>query len=195
VPEIRTLFPERADDGLHGEIHRVMCAVVDQGGAVGYDTPPSPDDTRRWLDDVLESVRTNTAVFAVATVDGRVEAMGLWRRGSAPFFSHSAEVQKMMAHPSARGRGLGGLIMNALISSAHDKGIETLTLGVRGNNHGAIELYEQHGFREWGRLPNVIAVGNERYDDVRMYLDLSRGPGVVLRGSSQGGPGSSPRRS
>jgi len=101
----------------------------------------------------------------------------------------------MMAHPSARGLGLGGLIMNALIGSAHDKGIETLTLGVRGNNHGAIELYEQHGFQEWGRLPNVIAVGNERYDDVHMYLDLSRGPDVVLRGSSQGGPGSSPRRS
>jgi ribosomal protein S18 acetylase RimI-like enzyme len=26
----------------------------------------------------------------------------------------------------------------------------------RGNNHGAIELYEQLGFREWGRQPNVI---------------------------------------
>jgi len=75
------LFPQRADDDLYSEIHRVTCAVVDQGGAVGYDTPPSPDDTRRWLDDVLESVRTNTAVLAVAAVDGRVEAMGLTSAG------------------------------------------------------------------------------------------------------------------
>ena len=84
--------------------------------------------------------------------------------------------------------------MRALIDSARDHGIETLVLGVRGNNHGAIELYEQHGFREWGRLPDVIEVGNERYDDVRMYLCLGHGPDVVLRGASPDGPGSSPRR-
>ena len=44
-------------------------------------------------------------------------------------------------------------------------------------------------------LPNVIEVGDERYDDVRMCLDLGRDPYVVLRGSGPGGPGSSPRRS
>lgn len=192
--QIQTLFPGSADDRLHGDIRRLLQAVVEQGGAVGYDTPPSPADVRRWLNGVLESVAAGTAVLAVAAIDGRAEAMGLWRRGDAPFFGRTAEIQKMMAHPAARGLGLGSLLLRALIGSASDHGIETLTLGVRGNNHGAIELYEQHGFREWGRLPDVIEVGNERYDDVRMYLDLGRGPDVVLRGSSEDGPGSSPRR-
>ena len=60
-----------------------------------------------------------------------------------------------------------------LIASAAAAGIETLVLGVRGNNHLAIQLYEELGFVEWGRLPDVIEVGDERFDDVRMYLKLS----------------------
>ena len=109
-------------------------------------------------------------------------------------FAHSADIQKVMAHPDARGLGLGRLIVTALIDSASDADIETLALGVRGNNHGALELYEQLGFRVWGRQKNVIEVGNERFDDVRMFLDLGRSQNVILRGSESGGPGSSPRR-
>lgn len=47
---------------------------------------------------------------------------------------------------------------------------------------------------EWGRLPDVIEVGDERFDEVRMYLKLSSPAHLVLRGSSGRGPGSSPRR-
>jgi hypothetical protein len=65
---------------------------------------------------------------------------------------------------------------------------------VRGNNHLAIQLYEELGFVEWGRLPDVIEVGDERFDDVRMYLRLSRPTHVILRGSDPSGPGSSPRK-
>ncbi len=76
-------------------------------------------------------------------------------------------------------------------------------LGVRGNNHLAIELYEDLGFTEWGRLPNVIEVGDERYDDVRMYRRLNQPAGLVFRGSAgrgratprrRGGPSPDPTR-
>lgn len=194
-PKIELLWPVRADPRLRAEIHRVLTDVTELGGAIGYLSPPAETETDAWLDDVLLAVRSSNAAFAVALVDGRVEATGLWRRRPGKVFAHSADVEKVMAHPHARGLGLGRLIVSALIESARDAGIETLALGVRGNNHGAIELYEQLGFREWGRQPNVIEVGNERYDDVRMSVELGRGPDVVLRGAGPGGPGSSPRRS
>lgn len=82
----------------------------------------------------------------------------------------------------------------ALVTSAADAGIETLQLGVRGNNHLAIQLYEEAGFVEWGRLPDVIEVGDERFDDVRMYLKLNKPEHLILRGSPSTGPGSSPSR-
>ncbi|MFC4534670.1 GNAT family N-acetyltransferase [Sphaerisporangium dianthi] len=194
-PRIDLTWPAFADDALREEVHRVIHAVVAEGGAVGYVTPPGRQETDPFLDDVLAAARHGRAALAVARVDGVAQAMGLWRRASAQVFAHSAEVGKVMAHPSARGLGLGRLVVAGLIGSARAAGIETLTLGARGNNHGAIELYEGFGFREWGRLPNVIEVGLERFDEVRMYLDLgTRDPRVVLRGSAPGGAGSSPRR-
>ncbi|SCL33794.1 L-amino acid N-acyltransferase YncA [Micromonospora pallida] len=187
-------WPADADRRLQADVHRVLHAVVERGGAIGYLAPPTRAETDAWLDEILTLVRAGDASLVLAVAEGRVVATGLWRRGPKPVFGHSAEVQKVMAHPAARGLGLGRTVTEALVDDARKAGIETLTLGVRGNNHGAIELYERLGFREWGRLPNFIAVGDERYDDVRMSLDLGRAPNVVLRGSPADGPGSSPRR-
>ncbi|MYS83870.1 GNAT family N-acetyltransferase [Embleya scabrispora] len=193
-PKIELFRPTDADDRLRTEIHRVFHDVARLGGAIGYLSPPSKPTTDVWLEDALAAVRAGDAALVVALVDGSVAATGLWRRRPEPVFAHTADVEKVMAHPTSRGLGLGRLLMTALIDSARRAGIETLALGVRGNNHGAIELYEEFGFTVWGRLPNVIEVDNERFDDIRMALTLGHGPDVVLRGSTPGGPGSSPRR-
>ncbi|WP_424637528.1 N-acetyltransferase family protein [Embleya sp. AB8] len=193
-PKIELLWPTTADPHLRAGVHRVLHDVAALGGAIGYLTPPTEAQTDVWLDEVLDGVRAGHMALVVALVDGDVRATALWRRNLHPVFAHSADVEKVMAHPTTRGLGLGRLVTAALIDSARAHGIETLSLGVRGNNHGAIELYERLGFVEWGRRRNAIEVGHERYDDVRMTLELDRAPEVVLRGSAPDGPGSSPRR-
>ncbi|MGW0806397.1 N-acetyltransferase family protein [Nonomuraea sp. NPDC002799] len=187
-------WPDTPDEDLLAAVHRVLHAVVSLGGAVGYLGPPAREETDPWVEELLKAVRDGDARLALAVVDGTVQGMGLWRRDPAPVFAHSAELGKIMAHPDARGLGLGRLVVAALIDNARDAGIETLTLGVRGNNHGAIELYESLGFREWGRLPNRIEVGPHRFDDVRMLVDLGKPPGLILHGAASGGPGASPKR-
>jgi ribosomal protein S18 acetylase RimI-like enzyme len=191
---IELVWPSAATEDLRAQVHRVLHAVVALGGAVGYLTPPARCQTDEWLDDTLAAVRAGDAALAIGTVGGRVAATGLWRRGPVPIFTHTAEVGKVMAHPESRGLGLGRLVVGGLVERARAAGLELLTLGVRGNNHGSIDLYRSLGFREWGRLPNVVEVGDDRYDDVRMCLELGRAPGVRLRGSAPGGPGSSPGR-
>lgn len=193
-PRIELVWPTHTRALPSVEIHRVLHDVAELGGAIGYVTPPTRTEIDAWLEQTLTAVRSGDAALAVALVDGSVQATGLWRRSPHEMFRQSAEIEKVMVHPSARGLGLGRLIGEALVQSARAAGLETLDLGVRGNNHGAIELYEQLGFHEWGRLPNVIEVGDERYDAVRMMLALGHGPGIVLRGSEPGGPGWSPRR-
>ncbi|GAB3973733.1 hypothetical protein GCM10029978_053700 [Actinoallomurus acanthiterrae] len=193
-PRIEIHWPTAADERLRAGLHRMIHSVVELGGAVGWLTPPDRSETDRWLDEVLDRTRAGDAALALAILDGEVAAGGLWRRGTTDVFRHQAEVQKVMAHPMARGLGLGRRVLEALIDDARTNGIEVLILGARGNNHGAIELYERLGFREWGRLPNTIEVGDERYDDVKMFLELGRPPHVILRGSPSDGPGSSPRR-
>jgi ribosomal protein S18 acetylase RimI-like enzyme len=194
MPEIELRWPTEAASHLRTEIHTVVHDVVAAGGAIGYHEPPTRERISLWLDGVLKQVRDNDAAFTTATVDGTVRAIGLWRRGSTAVFQHRAEIQQIMAHPSARGLGLGKRVVQGLIDHAREAGLEILTLGVRGNNHGAIELYESLGFQECGRMPNAIAVGDERWDDVWMYLPLGYPENTILNGSKPGGLGSSPRR-
>ncbi|MEU0884195.1 N-acetyltransferase [Lentzea sp. NPDC005914] len=195
MPEIELRWLTEADDHLRAEIHTVVHDVVAAGGAVGYHEPPTRERINVWLDGVLKQARDNDAAFGTAQVDGVVQAVGLWRRGGTAVFQHRAEIQQVMSHPDARGLGLGRLIVQGLVDHAREAGIEIVMLGTRGNNHGAIELYESIGFREYGRMPNAIAVGNDRWDAVDMYLPLGHPEGTNLNGSKPGGLGSSPRRS
>ncbi|MGW6936694.1 N-acetyltransferase family protein [Lentzea sp. NPDC054927] len=194
MPEINLRWLSEATDQLRTEIHTVVHDVVAAGGAVGYHEPPTLERISTWLDTALKQVRDNNAAFTTVSVDNVVRAIGLWRRGSTAVFQHRAEIQQIMAHPSARGLGLGQRVVRGLVDNAREAGIEILMLGVRGNNHGAIELYEAIGFRECGRMPNAIAVGQERWDDVTMYLQLGYPEGTTLNGAKPGGLGSSPRR-
>jgi ribosomal protein S18 acetylase RimI-like enzyme len=52
--------------------------------------------------------------------------------------------------PSARGRGIGKALLEALLRRARDAGHEGISLSVDKLNDGAIRLYEQHGFRRVG---------------------------------------------
>ncbi|MFI9006545.1 GNAT family N-acetyltransferase [Actinosynnema sp. NPDC053489] len=191
--EIELDRPVVADERLRSEVHEVLHAVVAAGGAIGWTSPPGRAETDAWLDTVLGSPRDGALV--VARVDGVLRGTATWRRSDGEVFEHMAEVRRVTAHPAARGLGLGARLLGAVVEHARAAGLEVLTLGVRGNNHGAIQLYESLGFREWGRLPNVIAVGDVRFDEVRMYLPLGYREGVVLHGSAPGGLGSSPARS
>lgn len=187
-------WPQELDDELGTGVHRVLHDVVASGGAVGYANPPDQATSDKWLASLLQDVRAGDATFALARVDGRTEALGCWRRLPYENMRHTAEVQKVMAHPDARGLGLGRAVVGALLDNARGTDLETLVLGVRGNNHGALELYENFGFQVSGREPNVVEVGNLRFDSVKMHLVLGHGPEIELRGSLPGGPGGSPSR-
>jgi ribosomal protein S18 acetylase RimI-like enzyme len=160
-------------------------AVAAQGGAVGWLEVPPPEDVDRWL------ATTNDARMAVATDGDQVLACGTWRRNEAHVLQHTGRVWKVMTHPDARRRGAGRAVVDLLIADARAEGIELLTLECRGNNHGAQRMYAALGFRVTGRLPDAIAIGDERFDQVLMHLDLRNGPaGLVRHGSRREGLGS-----
>jgi ribosomal protein S18 acetylase RimI-like enzyme len=189
APEIALTWPNSPTDLLSTDVHRIIHAVTALGGAVGWLEPPSQHESDAWLLPVLQEVGRGDAAFCVASTDGMSAAFGCWRRDPGPIFAHRAQVSKVMAHPDARGLGLGELIVSSLVGQARTSGIETLRLSARGNNHLAIELYQRLGFQVWGRLPNSIEVGNLRFDDVHLYLQFDRPATVTLLGSSPEGPG------
>jgi ribosomal-protein-alanine N-acetyltransferase len=57
-----------------------------------------------------------------------------------------ADVQTIAVAPSAQGRGLGRVLLDALVAEAARRGATTLLLEVRADNTSAIRLYAGRGF-------------------------------------------------
>ncbi|HYT09862.1 MAG TPA: GNAT family N-acetyltransferase [Mycobacteriales bacterium] len=183
---------ESAEPEAVDAVHRVVDAVMRLAGAVGWVMVPTRDETHAWLARLLAEVAAGRSRVAVVSAGGRVEGIGRWTRYGAPAVAVNADVKQVMVHPAARGHGLARRLVAALVDDARAHGVETLTLDVRGNNHAAMALYEALGFEVCGRLPDFVAVGDERWDRVTYRLDL-RSPDAAIRrhGARPVGPGAS----
>lgn len=187
-------FATSADAETYAAVHRVIAGVVALEGAVGWLSVPTPEETAAWLDEQLAHAAAGRGGVALVSLDGRVEALGVWKRYSAPVVAQNAEVRRVMTHPDARGRGLARVVVESLTEHAREHGVEVLVLDARGNNHAAHALYESLGWRRCGLIPDFIAVGDERWDRVFFAKRVTTPPGAVLHGSAPIGPGASTRR-
>jgi ribosomal protein S18 acetylase RimI-like enzyme len=176
----RLRWLDAAQPSTYEAVHRVVAAVMEQGGAVGWLGVPSFAETVDWLDGILAAVAAGQARFAAVEQAGRIEAVGRWVRYEKPTVAANAEVQQVMVHPATRGGGLARLLVAALVDDARAAGIEVLTLDVRGNNHAAMALYESLGFMVCGRYPDFVGVGADRWDRVLYCHDL-RTPSSTVR--------------
>ncbi len=163
------------------QVHRVLAAVVGDGGAVGWVTVPDLAESERWLAERGAEVAAGRSRVALVSAGGRLAGVGRWSWYASPTVAVNADVRQVMVHPGERGRGLARLLVGALVDDARAYGVETFTLDVRGNNHAAMALYEAFGFEVVGRLPDFVAVGEERWDRVLYRLDLRNADAPVRR--------------
>jgi ribosomal-protein-alanine N-acetyltransferase len=59
-----------------------------------------------------------------------------------------ADVQTVAVAPSGRHRGLGSVLVEALVGQAVRRGAASVLLEVRADNATAIRLYQRHGFEQ-----------------------------------------------
>jgi ribosomal protein S18 acetylase RimI-like enzyme len=182
-------WPVTSSDALFTGVHELVEAVVSGGGAVGWLDVPTEVDNRAWFDELLAHARARKVRVCVVSLDGRVVGFGFWERFSYLVLSRNATVRKVMTHPEVRGRGVGRALLQALIDDATLAGVENLVLDVRGNNHGAMALYEAMGFEVTGRRPSFIADGDDRYDQLLYLRRLGLPDGVVQHGGRAEGVG------
>ncbi|MBP1934137.1 GNAT family N-acetyltransferase [Ammoniphilus resinae] len=69
-------------------------------------------------------------------------------------YSGVAEVS-IYVHPDAQGKGVGNLLLEALIKRSEEKGFWTLQAGIFPENTSSLALHEKHGFREIGRRERI----------------------------------------
>jgi ribosomal protein S18 acetylase RimI-like enzyme len=108
-----------------------------------------------------------------AFLDGELVGMAGFTRMRPARERHRGQVWSMYVRAPARGRGLAGGLLRAVIEHARTE-VEVLELIVVSTNTPAVALYEKHGFKRWGLQPYALRLGQGRYTvDGYYYLPLN----------------------
>jgi len=120
------------------------------------------DFVRPWTDGEFESLLSQDTVFGFAAIQegvpgGKPCGFVLARRAAG-----EAEILTVTVARALRRRGIGRLLMDAVLRTLHAERVEALFLEVDENNEPAIALYRRLGFREVGRRPDYYRDTNAR---------------------------------
>ena len=103
-----------------------------------------------WSENSIASELNNAlSYWLVAQEDGIVVGY----IGSQTVFPES-DVMNVAVHPDYRRKGIGAMLVEALITHLRNNRCESLTLEVRASNESAIALYEKLGFEQVGLRKN-----------------------------------------
>lgn len=155
--------------------------AVRDGAALGWVEPPTDVEVQQLLDAVRAADSEGDAAVALELHDGQVIGFGYWRRYSRPTHRPQADLERLVVAPSWRRHGVGRRLLRELLARADALDVETLTLDVRGDNLGAIALYESMGFQRYGTLADFVAFGDRRWDKVLMARRSSGSAGTPVQ--------------
>jgi phosphinothricin acetyltransferase len=79
---------------------------------------------------------------------------------------------------SFRGKGLGRVLLSALVAESEAAGLWTLQAGVFPENVASVELHVKCGFREVGRRERIGRTGDGRWRDTLLLERRSRTVGA-----------------
>ncbi|WP_442574785.1 ribosomal protein S18-alanine N-acetyltransferase [Microbacterium sp. F51-2R] len=125
--------------------------------------------TDAWSDAMMrEELSSPHGYYLVAEEAGRLVGYAGLR---APKGGKDADIQTIAIAESARGRGRGRTILEALLAEASARGVREVFLEVRADNPVAQALYASEGFAEVGRRPRYYQPDD--VDAVVMRLDVA----------------------
>ncbi|PHR23353.1 MAG: GNAT family N-acetyltransferase [Hoeflea sp.] len=131
----------------------IMARTVEDGAAIGYMQPFSHTDGLAFFTgQVFPEVRAGRRRLLVAGLDGKTVGSVQLITVLPPNQPHRCEVAKMMVHPSARRKGVGRALMQALDAEARAAGKTLVTLDTKTGDK-AEPLYRAAGFQTAGVIP------------------------------------------
>jgi GNAT superfamily N-acetyltransferase len=88
------------------------------------------------------------------------------------FFDEAPHLISMWVHPDARGQGIGGLLVRAVLDLAREEGYDRVRLWVTEGNEPAERLYARNGFVRTGESQPARADDPSRLE-VAMVCELA----------------------
>jgi L-amino acid N-acyltransferase YncA len=137
-------------DSLLTQDWEFVRAIYLEGIATGQATFESEaPDWERWDAGHLPQCR-----LVARSGDGILGWAALSPVSRREVYAGVAEVSVYVA-VSARGVGVGGALMRALIEASERQGVWTLQSSIFPENHASVALHLKHGFREVGRRERI----------------------------------------
>jgi RimJ/RimL family protein N-acetyltransferase len=126
-----------------------------------------------WWEARLSEAAVPSEIVFGSFVDGElvgVAGLAFEHREKA---KHKASLFGMYVSDSSRGRGLGGQLVNAVITCARSRpGVMLVQLTVTDGNLAAQALYQRKGFVPFGLEPFAVAVGSGFAAKVHVWCRL-----------------------
>ena len=168
---VRAMRPEDVDEALE-----VFASVAAEGRWLGTEGTFDKIERRAsWLADLGEP---SSRSFVVVTADGR-----LLGNGRLSLEDYGVAELGMALAASARGRGLGGALLDVLVDEACTLGAHKVELQVWPHNEPALRLYLSRGFTVEGRLrAHYPRANGELWDAVIMGRSLEPRDGSARPG-------------
>ena len=130
------------------ELSELLIRNVEAGHSIGYLRPPSVEvATTYWQGVFAPNVR-----LLLARDDGRIVGTAQLELATKENGRHRAEVNRVLVHPAAQGKGVGRLLMIQIEEVARREGRSLLYLDT--NSEGpARAFYRRLGWEEVGTIP------------------------------------------
>ena len=130
----------------------LLTETVAAGGSVSFMHPLAREEAVAfWTRSLAAAARDERVVFGAFDGDDLVSTLTLLV-DCPPNQPHRAELAKMMTRPSHRGRGLASALIRAAEREAARRGRWLIVLDT-ATDEGAAGLYERHGYRLAGEIP------------------------------------------
>jgi phosphinothricin acetyltransferase len=163
--KVATIRP--ATEADLGAILAIYNDAVMKTTAIWNEAPSTLESRQAWF------VQRRQAGFPVlvAETDG-VQGYGSFGE-FRPFEGYRYTVEhSVYVLDEAQGKGLGKLLLQALIAEARGMGKRVMVGAIDASNYASLALHETMGFEETGRMPGVGEKFGKRLDLVLVQLNL-----------------------
>ncbi len=156
---------------LRQPLQELLANCVDSGASVGFLAPADSQEVTTYWDSVAEELISGQRRLWLA-VEGE-EILGAIQLAlcSKANGAHRGEVEKLMVHTRARGRGISKHLMAQMEACAVQLGLTLLVLDTRQGDI-ASSLYRNLGYCEAGQIPQFARSSNGKLDATVLFYKL-----------------------
>ncbi|ARE78010.1 N-acetyltransferase [Streptomyces sp. Sge12] len=134
-------------DGHADEALAIYQAGIDEGNATFETTAPT------WAE--FDAAKLHEHRFAALDTDGKVLGWVAATRVSGRCAYAGVVEHSVYVHPGARGRGVAGQLLAALVESTEAAGIWTIQSGIFPENAASLAVHARAGFRVIGTRERI----------------------------------------